>query len=153
MIASQEGHVGVVEVLLKSKTNVRVCDNDGDTALVYAASMKGGIAVCSLLLSHRADPNGSTQPPLYCAAERGNAELCEFLLEKRANPNAKSRGLWAPLFVAAEKGHLAVCQVLLKHGADLHAVSGVDSGLTALQAAERNGHKSVRSLLKSATEV
>ncbi|WP_196221142.1 ankyrin repeat domain-containing protein [Sansalvadorimonas verongulae] len=88
-LAAQEGHVGVIEVLLKSKElNVDQTLWDGSTAL-------------------------------FIASQEGHTEVVETLLkDKRVNVNHRLKDGSTALFMAAQEGHFDIVKMLLGYGAD-----------------------------------
>ena len=77
-IASQNGHLPVVERLLQEKANPNTPTDDGVTSL-YIASHEGHSPVVERLLQEKVDPNtpmddGAT--PLYIASQEG--QLCHL---------------------------------------------------------------------------
>ena len=71
-IASQEGHVEVVRVLLEREADINKARNDRRTALSIA-SYKGHVEVVRILIETRDDINQATndgRAPLYIAKQR-----------------------------------------------------------------------------------
>ncbi|KAL2001346.1 hypothetical protein VTN02DRAFT_1863 [Thermoascus thermophilus] len=146
-LASQGGHLKVVEMLLADGADVHATRGDGTTALQLAAS-GGHDAIVDLLLEHRADLEAKDNDgwtALYYASNQGYAKIVQTLLEKGAKPNEPTNGGWYPLHTAAENGHTAAVEVLLKHVADLE-VKDVD-GWTPLYFASNNGHDQIVEML------
>lgn len=80
------------------------------------------------------------------AARRGDAGRVEALVREGANVNAATAGGLTPLIEAAAMGRADVARALLKAGADpdaRHRELG-----TALDAAQRNGHRALVELLR-----
>src|SRR6266496_535741 len=79
------------------------------------------------------------EPALLEAARGGDAARVEALVREGANVNAATAGGLTPLIVAAAGGRTGVARVLIEAGADpdaRHRELG-----TALEAAQRNGHR------------
>jgi len=57
MIASEQGNIGAMRLLLSSKAKIDVCDADGWTALTYA-SRRGQTTAVNMLLEKGAKPDG-----------------------------------------------------------------------------------------------
>ena len=72
--------------LLERGANVHARSNDGWNALMRA-SYKGYIAVCTVLLDRRADPDSNNQlsSALSSAARYDRLQLCLLLISRRAN--------------------------------------------------------------------
>ena len=138
----------VVQLLLELGTDAKAADNDGWTALMFAA--RGGHeAVAKLLLEHGADVNAAANSDgwtaLMVATRLGHEAVAKLLLEKGADVNAVRNDGVAALMLAAAGGHEAVGQLLLKHSADVRAAS--NRGDTALMCAAAGGHEAVCTLL------
>ena len=85
-VASQEGKVEVVEVLLKEGADKDKATTNGWTPL-YIASQRGKVEVVELLLKEEADKEKATtdgKTPLYTASSRGHKEVIEMLLRAGA---------------------------------------------------------------------
>lgn len=88
-VAVLNGHVAIVETLLKGGALVDAVDRDSYTALIRAAE-RGDVDVVDVLLKRNAKPNAQTRQgvtALMVAARLGNAEIVRLLLEKKAPPN------------------------------------------------------------------
>jgi hypothetical protein len=89
--------------------------------------------------------------PLMRAAEQGDVERVRQLLDQGADINEVSYGLnrWTALHGAAWKGHPEIARLLIRRGADVNAVT--NTGLTALQVAQGNGHQDVVAVILEET--
>jgi ankyrin repeat protein len=106
MFACQRGNVEVARLLLKKAANVHCRDNNGRTALHLAAFKTDLPEIVSLLASHGADPNATTElglGPLHYTAILGFPKNAQALLEAGANPRLTYEGLIA--VELAEKYH------------------------------------------------
>ena len=93
MIASREGHLEVVKVLVESskgglfsffkKGNINDKDNDGWTALIWASS-KGHLEVVKYLVSKGADINATDNKGFTALNKAKTNEVSEFLKSKGA---------------------------------------------------------------------
>ncbi|KAI5867532.1 hypothetical protein GGS23DRAFT_548756 [Durotheca rogersii] len=142
--------VEVVQMLLEQGAEIDGKDEDGGTALYYAAQY-GHEAVAHLLVfeygaSIDMKVNGVT--PLIAAAGHGHEAVVRLLLsDPRINVailEAEDKDGDTALVSAACNGHKAVVQLLLEKGAFVGA-NGTNG--TALQWALRNGHTEVVELL------
>ena len=141
-VASQNGHAGVVELLLKADVDGDMTNNNGSTSLSSAAAA-GHAEVVSLLMSagvnkNMADNDGATA--LYHAARNGHASIVRALLASGADKEASFRLFEmqeSPLIAAARNGHAEVVDVLLADGAKRDITM---AGLTCLHIAALNGY-------------
>ena len=85
---------------------------------------------------------------LVSAAANGDTSKVESLLAEGANIEAHANDDWTALTIAAERGRVDTVRFLLEKGARVNAKEG--GGHTPLFWAERNNHKEVAELLKSA---
>ena len=88
-IASQEGHLNVVEALLRA----------------------------GALPNKARTSDGNT--PLYIASHGGHLNVVEALLRAGALPNSAPNNGVTPLLIAAHQGHLKIIDILIREGADL----------------------------------
>ena len=66
------------------------------------------------------DDNGMTAL-IWAAADNSNVEVIKTLINAGANINAKSYYGMTALMVAAEEGNVKAAELLIKHGADISA--------------------------------
>jgi ankyrin repeat protein len=150
VVAAQEGHVGVVRLLLERGAEVNAAGLYGYTALHEAAG-GGHEEVVNVLLSSGADSSmknrfGSTA--LMCAAGRGHVGVVKQLLQhlqgrglnERTNQGRTAVGM------TCEYGRVEGLRLLLLAGAD-HTLRS-DIGQTPRQVAEQKGHTDCLALLK-----
>jgi ankyrin repeat protein len=108
--------------LLSSGADANAKDNDGLTALMYAAMYAG--ADCVELLRRKAltrTPKANRMSPHLMLAS-GQADKVRLLLSKGAQVNAKSKEGHTALTIAATRGGSAeIVRMLLDNGADLTA--------------------------------
>lgn len=86
MYASSAGHTKTVQVLIKNGANVNVRDDDGDTALAYAAVRGAPIDLVKTLLSAGADvniKNNRGQTALMLATEQRKSKIVELLTQSK----------------------------------------------------------------------
>ena len=123
-VAAQNGHLTVVEALVKAGATVDQAEANGVTPL-YIASQKGHTKVCTFLLesgAHReVRMRGSGWTPLFVAAWAGKAAAVKALLFRGADRNAATTaehmGIPAaatPLSVALSQRHAEVAALLQK---------------------------------------
>ena len=117
LVASKNGHVNVVELLLaRPEIDSNITTEDESTAL-HMASRNGHLGVVELLLGHkRINVNSVTayhgSSPLWLASSEGHAEVAERLLghpEIDVNQGTSLEGT-TPLYVASYKARLVSTQ-------------------------------------------
>lgn len=148
--ASLNGQLSQVMDLLAAGQDVNSADEDGRTALMYAA-YNGHAELLKRLLEKGAlvnlcDTNGRTA--LMLAASGPFPEAVKLLLSHNADPNlADKEEHFTALMYASAEGQLDVVKILLFYRADptLKDVDGDD----AITFATNNGHKNVADLLQS----
>ena len=146
-LASQEGHLEVVRLLVDSGGNPNVKNGNEETPLSLASG-NGKRKVAQFLLERGADSNSQDlqrRTPLHESSENGHLDVVLLLLNRGANVNAKEAHLWAPLHMAAKTGNLAVTLELLDRGAEREAQD--DLRWTPLHIASQEGHQEVVRLL------
>ncbi|RYN79003.1 hypothetical protein AA0117_g3867 [Alternaria alternata] len=145
-IAAEEGHLGVIEVLLEAGADIDAVESD-DTAL-FVATSEGRKEAVALLLDRGADANargGYNSNAIQEASYQGNREIVDLLIEKGADVNAIAVEGNTALQKASYKGHKEIVELLIDRGADINA-KGHFYG-TGIQAASRSGHKEILELL------
>src|SRR3990167_2447934 len=138
-VAAENGHLEVVEVLIKCGANIdQVCN--GGTPLFIAAQTGYGDVV-KVLIDAKANIdqicNGYT--PLYVAAQNGHLEVVKVLIDGKANIDWIYKG-FTPLYVAAQQGHADVVKALIDAKANIDQIC---NGYTPLWIAAHNGHLEV----------
>ncbi len=150
---AEKGDVKAIKDFLDKGIDINAKDNDGWTALMYAAI--GHKDIAELLLAHRANVNAKDNKgntALWFAAEKGRKEIVEMLLKASADVNAKNVYGQTALMNAASRGYKDIVQMLIAKGADVNAKDKY--GGTALRYAALYGHKDiVQMLIKSGANV
>jgi hypothetical protein len=117
-VASQEGHVDAVRVLLDHGAHVNSQDHVNLMAL-HLASYRGNLKVVQLLLEHEATLNGLTisgSSPVYLASQEGRLEVVRLLCDHGADVHIRTGSGLTP-FQRATGHHHDVAQLLLEYGA------------------------------------
>ena len=150
--ASEGGHLGVVERLLRAGADVNADPSKGFGHTALQAASKGGhLDVVEQLLRAGADVNADPSKDygyaaLQAASEGGYLGVFERLLIAEAQVSADLPQDYygrTALQAASEGGHLGVVERLLMAGANVNADPPWRDGHTALQAACRGGHLGV----------
>jgi hypothetical protein len=122
MMASHNGHMDVMELLIKHGATVDAQDDYGDTALMKAIA-RNRTEAARLLLKHGADVNikniGGTTA-LIIAAINKHATIMEDLLAKGADVNTKDEQGRTALNWSVLRGDHDAVRILVKHGAKIH---------------------------------
>ena len=154
MCAARHENVQAVELLLGRNVNVNATNEDGQSALNWAARV-GSVAVATrlidegaaleLVVKRKGEGPELGNTPLMQAAIFGKEAVAKLLLEMGASADTANKDGWTALMAAAQKGHEAVVQLLLDKGAAVDAV--LKDGHTALIIAAQQGHEAVVKLL------
>ena len=149
LFAVSEGHVDLVDCLIKNRADVNIGDASGFKPIDYALWNKDWDVV-KLLLGKGVDVNAKAKlignAALHIAAADGNREVVEFLISKDADVNAQNGAGKAPLHIAVERGHLDVVQILLNSGAEVAAKD--KNGKTPLDLSQEAEKSEIVELLK-----
>lgn len=140
--AVEQGHEGVVQLLLEKGADVNSKDFRGEIPLSCAAR-EGHLGVARLLLERGADVRHPT--PWSHAAKEGRGAVIQLLLEYGGPDESTDEIGRTPLSFAAEVGHVLIVQELLHHGADVE--SRDTNGRTPVSFAAKAGHEAVVRLL------
>ena len=114
--ASGGGHTEVVRLLIQHGAEVDKVDDEGKTALMFAAE-KGYKDVVEHLVEAGAGINNACEKgltALHLASERGNISIVEHLVEVGAEINRSSAKGHTPLYFASQYGHADVVRYLIE---------------------------------------
>jgi ankyrin repeat protein len=152
--AAREADVAAVRAQLAAGTDVNSPDENGTTALLWAA-YNASPDLVTTLLSAGADPDAANPfgvTPLLQAARNGDAATTRLLLEAGADVSRAVRDGETPLMAAARAGSVDAVEQLLAHGADANAAETLQDQ-TALMWAVAEGHLPVvDALLKAGAD-
>ena len=112
-----------VTALIREKVDVNAKEEDGATALAWAA-VRCNPDIAKLLLKSGANPNLTNEQgigPLYLAITNGSTATVELLLRSGANPNIAREDGETPLMTATRLGQVDVMKMLLDRGALVNA--------------------------------
>jgi ankyrin repeat protein len=119
LIASEGGHVDVMDLLIKAGAAVRLQDRQGDSPLMGAIRI-GSIEGVKLLLKHGADVgqrDNAGRTPLVWAARTGRADVVRALLDAGASIDVTDKSGQSAMTVAVAKGHDNIVAMLRARGA------------------------------------
>jgi len=141
------GETEIVEDLLDKGANANSQNEDGVTALSYAAD-RGHEEIVKKLIIHGANVNarsdiGST--PLINASFMGHLRIVKLLIANGADVNIQSNEGTTALMNAAAHGYKEIVEVLLANGAELNTCE--ECGLTALWNAISGGYVDIVNIL------
>ena len=148
LIAARQGHVGLIDELVRCGADVDQAKATGWTSLIIAAQ-NGHLAVVTMLIAagalvDKATTEGAT--PLYVAAQNGHLTMVTKLIAAGADVNkAETIDGCTPLWMAAQGGYTAIVSKLLQHGAD-KSIRGWHNE-TPVEAAQRGNHAATIALL------
>ncbi|XP_063903754.1 uncharacterized protein LOC135123191 [Zophobas morio] len=158
IMASQKGHVTVVEYLVKRKAKINRADKYGRTPL-YAASFQGHQEIVEFLVKYRAEINcvdKSGETPLHAASFQGHEKIVEFLVKCGAEISPADNDGQTPLHAASSRGHEKIVECLVKCEAEINRADkyGQTPLYVASSQASSQGHeKIVECLVKYGAEI
>jgi ankyrin repeat protein len=112
-----------VSELLKQHVDVNAREDDGSTALAWAA-VRCNAGIATLLLKAGANPDLTNEQgigPLYLAVTNGSTGIVRLLLENGADPNVVRADGETLLMTASRMGQTNVMKMLLDRGARVNA--------------------------------
>ncbi|XP_037295422.1 ankyrin-3 isoform X4 [Manduca sexta] len=115
-LAAKDGHISVVEELLKRGATVDAATKKGNTAL-HIACLAGQESVARALLAAGAKADAQSAAgftPLYMAAQENHAGCVKMLLAAGASQTLATEDGFTPLAVAMQQGHDRVVAELLE---------------------------------------
>ncbi|XP_049295413.1 E3 ubiquitin-protein ligase mind-bomb [Anopheles funestus] len=149
--ASQNGHLEVIEVLLRHSADVEIEDKDGDRA-VHHAAFGDEPGVMGMLAKAGADLNARNkrrQTALHIAVNKGHFNVVKTLLELNCHPSLQDSEGDTPLHDAISKEHDNMLALLLDNGADITLTN--NNGFNALHHAALKGNPSAMKVLLTKT--
>jgi ankyrin repeat protein len=144
-----------VQTLLKQHVDVNQAQEDGATALAWAAHWDD-LSTAEFLIRAGANVNAANDlgvTPLSLAATNGNPDMTEKLLKAGANPNAALSTGETVLMTAARTGNVQVIKALLARGAKVNLKEAKHAQTALMWAAAQKHPEAVRVLLQGGAEV
>ena len=148
MIASDLGHMAVIETLLVEYNNDPNVQNKAGWSAIMFASRSRHLQVVQRLLKENAEPNVQNLKgwtALTFASFNGDHQIVEILLKKGADPNIHTINGLTALLIASINDHPQVVALLLKACADPNSCN--EDGWTALMAASFKGDLQLAELI------
>ena len=148
-IASEEGYIDIVKLLIRSDAAVNESGrHDGTTTLMMAAR-NGHLSVVEELIkcgAHVDARSNDGRTALMAAAQYGHLSVVNTLITAGASVQSTCFDGTSPLFLACSHGHLDVVNALLHHNVDIQTAY-IANGVDALMAAAEGDHVDVVALL------
>lgn len=126
-VASQDGHIDVVRLLIQAGADINWMNGEGETPLGKAAYHGHADVVQELIISgadiYLSGNTGVTA--LLCASQNGHTEIVRMLLDGGASPNSKALfgddgSFETPLSRAVDNDHPDIVKLLINFGANIH---------------------------------
>lgn len=149
ILAVKEHDIDKINELLSQSADINLRDNEGRSALLWAA-IQGYTDTVNLLISKGAAVNAINNyddSPLMWAAIMGHSDVVKLLLSRGADVNSANTVGDTALIWAAMRGFTDVISPLLAHGAEVNAKDSY--GRTALIWAIQKKHINAVNLLLS----
>ena len=147
ILASMNGHIEIVSMLLDRGADVNQVGNDGWTALMLACQ-NGLTNIAAMLIDRGADVNHSKNDgwtALMVASQHGQTEAARLLIERGAEVNHANNNRNTALLTASKYGQTETARLLIESGADVN--HSKNDGMTALLLATRYQHPETVSML------
>lgn len=159
MLACENLHPEIIDLLLKRGANVGATDKSGRTPLHHSLLKCSTNQLRSIksLLSYGANiearcNNGCT--PLHFAIKNNNYCIVVFFLDQGADIEARDGVLLTPLHRAIDSRFLSIVQLLLDRGADASAINGDgDDALAAARHALRPSPEIIDLLIRNKNDM
>ncbi|KAH2277337.1 hypothetical protein KXW02_007610 [Aspergillus fumigatus] len=152
--ACEEGHLGVMKLLLDNRANINVPGSDRRTPLICSAAM-GRCPVAQELLKRKASAHcvdDASMTAVHWAAFNGHIEIVDLLSQKKGVLTATNKLGRTALHLAAMNSRFAVIELLVRKGVPVDA--RCHDGLTPLHyACLANSLEIARLLLISSANI
>lgn len=153
--AAQRGDLETVRALLRGGEDANAAQNDGMTALHWAA-MRNEAEMARTLLYAGAAVHAATRlggyTPLHLAARAGHAGVAGHLLEAGADPNRFTTTGATAMHLAAEADAGALLAALAGHGGDVDARDAFAERTPLMFAAARGADEAAGALLAAGAD-
>ena len=154
--AAERGDLEAVRTLLRQGADVNTAQNDGMTALHWAAA-GNDVEMAKTLLYAGAAVQATTRlggyNPLHLASRGGHAEVARLILEAGADPNTFTTTGVTAMHFAADADAGAVIDQLAAHGGDADARDAFAERTPLMFGAVRGADDAVRALLNAGADV
>jgi ankyrin repeat protein len=153
--AAMKGDRTAVQTVLQQKKDVNAAQEDGSTAIQWAA-YRNDLEMADLLIAAGANvklANRDGATPLWLAAENGSGSMIQKLIEAGADPNERNPNGETALMMAARNGNVAALNVLLDHRADTNVRENLRGTTALMWAAEQSHPEAVAVLARHGADV
>ena len=138
----------IIESLLKANASINITDDQQQTPLMWACTMKNNSRNVAALICHGADVNVTKQwsglTALHLAAEHADRDTIKCLLDQHISVNVIDNNSWTPLMKSVTTGNVDNVTTLLELGADINMTTDRDvGGFSVLHFAAVNGDKDI----------
>ena len=167
LLATKNGHIEIVKLLLKHGASVDECDYFRNTALILAAE-KGDTEIVKVLLKYKATcwykyVNGNGDNALSLAVKKGYVDIMDALLEKPDSALAVSSyevKFRKPvlllgnelLLLAAENGRTEIVSKLIDRVTNIN-YQDVGGNTALMKASYKGYHEIVNALIKAKADI
>lgn len=126
-LAASNGHLAIVQFLMKKNFNVDASNKKNETAL-HLAIFNAHDNIFECLIHHNAnltvlDNEGDSL--LAWAAFKGHLNMADKLIKLHAKTNTKNKFGNTPLHLAAGEGYIELVKLLIAHGADVMMTNNI----------------------------
>lgn len=153
--AAQQGDLEAIRSLLRDGADVNAAQNDGMSALHWAAQ-NDHASVIEVLLYAGANMAATTRlggyTPLHLAGRAGNASALEALLSGGSDPGTLTSTGVTALHFASASGRTDAIEVLIRHGANIDAGTTRDAQTALMWATASNRLDAMRTLLDAGAD-
>ncbi|KAJ6494996.1 ankyrin repeat-containing domain protein [Mycena vulgaris] len=146
-LASQEGHLDIVQLLIGYGASVDQATEDGGTAL-HLALENGHLDIARVLIGHSTSVDQAVEDgrtALHLASGWGHLDVAQLLINHSASVDQATKDGTTALHLSSQEGHLEIVQLLMNHSASIDQAT--KDGRTALHLASGWGHLDVVRLL------
>eukprot|EP00794_Sanderia_malayensis_P016594 gene16594-18283_t len=115
-IACHKGYLEIAEMMLRYGADIHYLDNDGDTALHYAA-IGSSLELVKLLIRNKAAldlQNKKSLTALHIAVLKGGVEIVRTLADSNADVNTQDKAGDTPLHHAISQDRTDIVKILLR---------------------------------------
>ena len=155
LLASQEGNLDTINILLESRADPNITSAEGNTWLHYAVDGRCSKEVFQAIIDHGADVNSRNKDnvtALMVACKKRNSDAINVLLNAGANPRlADTNGDTCMHHAVVGSCSKDTLQAIINHGGGINAVNN-DGATALLVACNARQMESVNVLLRSGAD-